>query len=89
MLLRRLLNWSATTSGVMEPEIYGEARERYEDICLELGIRNAPTLRLAKKVTLLSKIVIGDWRRSKSIRAAARKTIPTDHFFLHELAHAL
>lgn len=55
MLLRRLLNWSATTSGVMEPEIYGEARERYEDICLELGIRNAPTLRLAKKVTLLSK----------------------------------
>lgn len=89
MLLGRLLNWSATTSGVIEPEIYGEARERYEDICLELDIRNAPTLRLAKKVTLLSKIVIGDWRRSKSIRAAARKDIPTDHFFLHELAHAL
>lgn len=89
MRLGRLLNWGATTSGVIEPEIYGLARERYEDICLELGIRNAPTLRLAKKVTLLSKIVIGDWRRSKSIRAAARKSIPTDQFFLHEIAHAL
>lgn len=89
MRLGRLLNWGATTSGVIEPEIYGVARERYEGICLELGIRNAPTLRLARKVTLLSKIVIGDWRRSKSVRAAARKSIPTDEFFLHELAHAL
>lgn len=89
MRLGWLLNWGATTSGVIEPEIYSVARERYEDICLELGIRNAPTLRLAKKVTLLSKIVIGDWRRSKSIRAAARKSVPTDQFFLHELAHAL
>ncbi|MFC0698200.1 hypothetical protein [Paraburkholderia humisilvae] len=83
------MNWGATTSGVIEPEIYGVARERYEDICLELGIHNAPTLRLAKKVTFLSKIVIGDWRRSKSIRAAAHKAIPTDQFFLHEIAHAL
>jgi hypothetical protein len=89
MRLGWLVNWGATTSGVIEPEIYSVARERYEDICLELGIRNAPTLRLAKKVTLLSKIVIGDWRRSKSIRAAARKSVPTDQFFLHELAHAL
>jgi hypothetical protein len=87
MLFGRLVEWGAVASGAVEPDNFAAARERYEAICLELGIKRAPELRLAKKVTLLSKIVLGDWRRRDRFRVAAFKELPTDEFFLHELAH--
>jgi hypothetical protein len=85
----RLVSWGAATSGIVEPENYVAARERYESICGALGIHRAPALRPAKKVTMLSKIAIGDWLPRKVIRVAAFHEVPTDHFFLHELAHVV
>lgn len=87
MLFGRLVEWGAVASGAVEPDNFAAARERYEAICLELGIKRAPELRLAKKVSLLSKIVLGDWRSRDRFRVAAFKEQPTDEFFLHELAH--
>ncbi|MBA9859853.1 hypothetical protein [Ralstonia insidiosa] len=87
MLFGRLVEWGAVASGAVEPDNFDAARERYEAICLELGVKRAPELRLAKKVTLLSKIVLGDWRSRDRFRVAAFQDLPTDEFFLHELAH--